>query len=410
MRVQTDPPLHLTYCLNVHAGETWAENFDAIRQYALGVRDRVGHSGQFGLGLRLSEQAADELIHPREIAEFRKFLDLEDLYVFTINGFPYGQFHGTAVKQDVYAPDWRNAERMQYTVTLARILSQLLPPGVNGSISTVPLSYKGWIKGEAEVRQMVRMLADTALELHLLVTPEQHIALALEPEPDCFVENTPELIAFFQKHTGHAVEYMHKERGMPEEMAESIWRRHMGVCLDTAHAAVEFEDPAKSLEQIQAAGIVVAKVQLSAALRVKPTPEVLARLGQFADATYLHQVKAHKRHDAALRSSGSLRSTSGLASFADLPDALAADVSGFDEMRIHYHVPLFFEGHEGLESTSNLLTGKFAAALRAGVCGHVEIETYTFNVLPDFLRPADIRDGIAREFEWVMKNVLAHQG
>ncbi|MFB3893125.1 MAG: metabolite traffic protein EboE [Phycisphaerae bacterium] len=393
MRVQSNPPVHLTYCLNVHRGETWAENFDAIREYALDVRDRVGHSGPFGLGLRLSRQAADELIHPREIAEFRKFLDLEDLYVFTINGFAYGRFHGTAVKRDVYAPDWRNDERMQYTVTLARILSQLLPAGVNGSISTVPLSYKGWISGEADIRRMVRMLADAALELHLLATPEQHIALALEPEPDCFIENTAELVAFFARHTGQAVEYMHKERGMPEEMAAWIWRRHVGVCLDTAHAAVEFEDPARSLEQIQDAGVTVAKVQLSAALRVRSTPEAMVRLGQFADDTYLHQVKARKRHD-------------GLASFADLPDALAAGPEGFEEMRVHYHVPLFFEAHEALESSAGMLKGKFADALSSGACGHVEIETYTFSVLPDFLRPADIRDGIAREFDWVMTNVF----
>ena len=111
MLVRRSPPLHLTYCLNIHAGQTWAENLAAIRQHALRVRDAVPHRGAFGLGLRLSAAAAEELAAPTALADFRTLMADEGLYAFTINGFPYGRFHGTAVKADVYRPDWRTAER-----------------------------------------------------------------------------------------------------------------------------------------------------------------------------------------------------------------------------------------------------------------------------------------------------------
>ncbi|MCK4601679.1 MAG: metabolite traffic protein EboE, partial [Phycisphaerae bacterium] len=198
MKVQADPPLHLTYCLNVHPGESWAASFAAIRDHAVGVRDRVAPGQPFGLGLRLSARAANELAKPPAMGKFRKFLARENLYVFTINGFPYGQFHDTAVKTSVYSPDWRTPERRDYTIALADILARLLPAGVTGSISTVPCSYKPWIAGGRDVQLMAKMLCDVVAhlaELHRATGKE--IAVALEPEPDCYVENTDEVIAFF---------------------------------------------------------------------------------------------------------------------------------------------------------------------------------------------------------------------
>ena len=152
MRIRRDPPLHLTYCLNVHPGETWAENFAAVREKALRVKALVGRPGPFGLGLRLGGIAARTLSAPAAIAEFRAFCDASELYVFTVNGFPYGRFHGTSVKENVYRPDWRQPERLAYTNQLTDILAALLPEGVRGSISTLPGSYKAWIKTRADVR------------------------------------------------------------------------------------------------------------------------------------------------------------------------------------------------------------------------------------------------------------------
>ncbi len=396
MRIRTDPDIHLTYCLNVHRGETWDECLDAIRTHARAVRTRVAPDRRFGLGLRLSRTAAEELRDGDRLADFRRFLADEGMYVFTVNGFPYGRFHDEPVKTDVYRPDWRTGERRDYTMLLADILADLLPVGVAGSISTVPVSYRPWITGDDDVARAAGMIAETAGYLAAVrKRTGRDIRLALEPEPDCWVETTDELIAFATSPLQrHGVARL-VELGYAEDDAAAILRHHVGACLDTAHLAVAFEDPVGSLGKLRAAGVGVAKIHLSAALRAEPGEPARRRLGDFADEVYLHQVKS-RRTDGTLRT------------WADLPDALQEPGAADDgERRVHFHVPLFFESDGPLRSTADLLRGRFAAMLRDGACEHLEIETYTYDVLPDDVRPADLAESIAREYEWVLRELLA---
>ena len=165
--------------------------------------------------------------------------------------------------------------------------------------------------------------------------------------------------------------------------------RHLGVCFDTSHLAVEFEDLSAAIDSLRRAGVRIAKVHISAALQAAPSAAAREQLQEFCDPVYLHQVKARLADGQ-------------VTSYADLPEALAADESSAEQWRVHFHVPLFFERLGELESTSRQLVGDFAAALRAGATEHLEIETYTFGVLPDGLRVADLADGIAREYEWVL--------
>ncbi len=394
MIISTQPPAHLTYCLNIHPGESWDDNLTAIAAKATKVHKLVAPDKPFGLGLRLSAQAARQLRLGARIDELKKFLADHNLYVFTINGFPFGAFHNTEVKEHVYAPDWRDPKRLEYTVELAEILAELLPEGVPGSISTVPGSYKAWITNPAGPRQMAEQLADLAMRLaELEDRTGKCICLGLEGEPDCFIETTDEAIAFFHGPLDEFGRTMLQRRFRIDMVtAGQVLRRHIGVCFDTAHAAVEFEDIPASLRRLAAAKVSVCKVQLSSALSLAPTPAALERLEAFVDRVYLHQVKA--------------RAADGrLVSYADLPAALAAARGGCDdqEWRVHFHVPLFFEQHEGLRSTSFLLGPDVIAAAASS---HLEIETYTFNVLPEFLRLSDVTESIAREYRWVMANLL----
>ena len=374
--------LHLTYCLNVHPGETWDQNLAAIRDKALKVRDLVGPKGPFGLGLRLSCEAAKTLSRPEKLSQFRRFLDEQGLYVFTINGFPYGRFHGAAVKEAVYRPDWRAPERRDYTILLADILAALVPAGVTGSISTVPGSYKQWLRGDEDIAAMVANLTQVAA--HLAEVQERtgrRICLALEPEPDCHIETTAEAIEFF---TGPlAAGAQNRE----------IIRRHVGVCFDTAHLAVAFEDLGRSLSRLREAEVTVAKIQLSSALRVAAGAHAGQALRDFCDEVYLHQVKVCGRD-------GSLRS------YTDLPQAIEAEAGGEqDEWRVHFHVPLFFDGAGPLGSTNSLLDSRFVEAVTQGASQHLEIETYTFDVLPPAIRPGDVTESIAREYRWVLERL-----
>jgi sugar phosphate isomerase/epimerase len=357
MKIQTTPPLHLTYCLNIHAGETWAENFAAIERYALRVKGCVAPDKPFGLGLRLGRHAADSLAAPSRRESLRNYLDNNGLYVFTINGFPYGEFHGTRVKEQVYAPDWRTPERRDYTILLADILADLLPDGVRGSLSTVPVSFKPWMTNESDLKAAVANLH--ACAEHLV---DRNVCLALEPEPGCVLETTEEAIRFFL-----------------EQLSESA-REVIGVCFDTCHAAVQFEDPAGALQKYLSSGIRVAKIQLSAALEAGNVDA----LKPFRDEVYLHQTKLRRANGSTTM-------------WTDLPLATEDGM-----IRTHFHVPLFFEGSAGLRSTASDLTAEFFALVKAGATEHLEIETYTFDVLPPDLRPADVVDSIVREYAWVL--------
>ena len=375
MKLSGKPPVHLTYCLNVHPGESWGENLEDIRTHALRVKAFLCPGASFGLGLRLGERAARELAEPTTLARFRDLLTEHDLYVFTINGFPYGTFHRTAVKSDVYKPDWRTVERRDYTNLLADLLAELLPEDVTGSISTVPGSYKSWVQTSDDRRRMLRMLSASAAHLaEIRYRTGREISLALEPEPDCVIENTDEALAFFA------------------EAPDETFRRHVGVCVDLCHLAVAFEDPADSMRRLVDAGVRVSKVQLSSALRCAPTDEAIAALAAFRDPVYLHQVKVRTADGAVL-------------SYADLSEALerrAEACSPDEEWRVHFHVPLFLSAYGALESTRSLYTPELARMLTDGVSEHLEIETYTFDVLPEGLREPDVAESIAREFEWVL--------
>ncbi len=394
MIVQHRPPLHLTYCLNIHPGESWAENFAALCEKVTAVKARVAPDQWFGLGLRIAQQAADELTASAALrAEALSLFHEHQLYPFSINGFPYGRFHAGPVKENVYAPDWRTPERLHYTLQLADLLAGWLPEGIDGSISTVPGSYKAWIKTEADVEAMVDHLAAAVAYLHALREDTgREIHLGLEPEPDCFLETTAETIAFFENtlFTAGTSEVARLLKCYKSD-ADAIIRRHLGVCFDTCHVALQYEDLAESLRAYRDAGIRISKVQLSAALQAAATPETYAALAPFAEPVYLHQVKA--------------RTQSGeRAAWSDLPAALdeMPARSDLEEVRVHFHVPLFFTGNGSIGSTIGALTPDFFHDLREGACPHLEIETYTFDVLPPDVHPGDLVKSIAREYSWAL--------
>lgn len=399
-------PAHLTYCTNVHRGESWAETFAALREHLPAVKRRVSPAAPMGIGLRLSAAAAEGLGTAAELDALRGFLDREGLYVFTVNGFPYGRFHGTRIKERVYAPDWREPERLSYTDRLAELLAALLPrdePGLAGSISTVPGAFS-----DAASRPGAREAIAGALVVHAarLAALEdrtgRRIALALEPEPMCLLETTAEAVGFFEDHlfAAAAAARFAALSGRPRAEAEGLLRRHLGLCLDVCHAAVEFEEPAESLALLRRAGISVAKLQLSSALAVARMDAGAAEaLRRFDDGVYLHQVVER-------------RPGGGLARFLDLPDALAAwhanNNDAVREWRVHCHVPVFHEAPLGLFGTTQPVLLDMLARQRAeGVSPHLEVETYTWDVLPPEMRAGGLDAAIARELGWVRERLAA---
>ncbi len=396
MLISHNPPLHLTYCQNIHPGETWAEHFNALQTKATAVEKALGVESAFGLGLRLSATAATELRSVAALQQGRQWFEDHSFYPFSINGFPYGKFHRGPVKSDVYAPDWRTPERLQYTLELGHALAAWLPEGVDGSISTVPGSYAAWIHSHEDQLAMARQLGAVAAEFARIETETGRLLhLGLEPEPDCFLETTAQTIAFFAGALPEgAVPEMSRIAGVTSERALELLHRHIGVCFDTCHVALQYENLAQSLEAYRKAGIRISKIQLSAALRAPATPEAALALASFREPTYLHQVKGLTNHDT-------------IKSWPDLPEALDAFPATLDlkELRVHFHVPLFVAPNAPLASTADALDAAFWAEVRSGISSHLEIETYTFDVLPPEVHPGDIIESIAEEYRWVMKKL-----
>jgi sugar phosphate isomerase/epimerase len=391
---------HLTYCTNIHRGETWPEVLASLERHVPAVKAQLSPDRPFGVGLRLSAVAADALRERAAFDQLRRFLEANGLYVFTINGFPYGPFHGVRVKEEVYQPDWQHAERLSYTNLLADLLAELLPDeaGLEGSVSTVP----GTFKPLSEPPGVVERIADNLVRhvAHLVALKARTgrtIALALEPEPFCFLETIEETVRFFEDHlfAPTSVDRLAGLSGLGRGDAEAALRHHLGVCYDVCHAAVEYEDPKGGLEQLRAAGIRVPKLQLSAALRItKVNAAGVERLRRFDEPVYLHQVVE--------------RRNGGLTRYLDLPQAFAAlDGSGGPrEWRIHFHVPIYLDEIEHFSTTQDFLREILAIHRAEPISAHLEVETYTWDVLPEDARRVDVATAIARELAWVQDRLI----
>jgi len=377
--------LHLGYCTNIHRGETWEETFAGLREHTLRVRDAVASGQPYGIGLRLSAEAARTLARPQERDRFREWLEREDAYVFTINGFPFGKFHGARVKEQVYAPDWSTPERLDYTCRLFDLLSDLAPPGMAASVSTLPGSFKEFVADESHLQAILenllrcqehieRLRAETGRDLHL----------GLEPEPLGLFETTEETIRFFDRLSGLA---RHRE----------AFLEAVGVNYDTCHLAVEFEDANRSLRRLRDAGIRISKLHLSSALSLDPGPSERQRLAAFQEPVYLHQVVARSEE-------GTLRR------YRDLDVALEAAnreaEPPWEEWRVHFHIPLHTPPEPPFRDTRDHLQSALDA-LQAdpSLCQHLEMETYTWEVLPEELRSGDVVDQLTREYEWTLQEL-----
>jgi len=369
--------LHLAYCTNIHRGDDWPETLASLEKYTLAVREQVSPDRPYAIGLRLSDLASRQLSEPHTLDAFRRWLQQHHCYVFTINGFPFGQFHGTKVKERVYLPDWTHPDRLAYTNRLFDLLAQLVPEGVEGSVSTAPGSFKEFITTE-EQRCKIRDQLWRCIE-HIEECSVRHnrrLHLGVEPEPLGLFETSAETVRFFQE--------MEKDR--PNDARLRIF---LGVNYDTCHLAVEYEEPAAVVAAFQKAGIHLSKIHLSSALQILPDAASREWLRRFADDTYLHQVVA-RTQDGTLR--------------VDKDLDLALDRSSGDkEWRIHFHVPLHAANLPHGQTTAPHLLGLLdLLSKQPGLCSHLEMETYTWEVLPEELRAKSVTEQLVREYEWCL--------
>ena len=384
--------LHLGYCTNVHAGADLDQTKANLEQYACRVKQLFSPTQPMGVGLWLSAAAAQSLLDEGQTPEFAAWLTDQGLHPFTMNGFPFGNFHQAEVKHKVYLPTWADDQRRQYTHHLIDIHAQLLPPATEGSISTLPLLW-GIPSPSSEVlaacaqqlRQTAAYLAETEARTGKL------IHLCLEPEPGCALQYSQDIVTFFEQHLLPGAD-------------EPTLRRHVRVCHDVCHAAVMFEDQAEVLQRYQAAGILVGKVQVSAAVlvdfeQIDPNDRAAAveQLTAFQEPRYLHQTTIKTNADEPLTF------------YEDLPEALMENAwpeQWTGQWRTHFHVPIYLEKFGWLTaSQSDILACLKAVPNFAPEVTHFEVETYAWGVLPTELQQPDLAAGIAQELAWFQNAV-----
>ncbi len=423
---------HLAYCTNIHPAETWPETLAALEEHTLAVRARVCPKQPFGIGLRLSDQASRQLSQPRELASFRRWLERHDCYVFTINGFPFGRFHGGPVKERVYLPDWTSPERVEYTNRLFDLLAQLLPEGVAGSVSTLPGSFKEFITTPGQLATIRGRLHDCVKHIaQVAARARRDLSLGLEPEPLGLLETTRETVEFF-------------DRLREEHPGDARLDEFLGVTYDTCHLAIEFEEPAQALALLQSHRVKISKIHLSNALALRngesgrAGPALTQRrdaaatlggglrmeeLAPFAEDVYLHQVVAraadgglHRFRDLEvfLDSRSAIRDLQSSHGSTECRPAVQgnprsairnpqSEMRQWEEARVHFHIPLHTPPGGVLKSTSGHLLGVLdVLQTNPGLCSHLEMETYTWGVLPAALRSRSVADQLAAEYNWCL--------
>lgn len=393
---------HLSYCTNIHSGESWEDVFESLTTYVLPIKRNLSPDKPFGIGLRLSDEASRTLIESDALHHFKLWLDQHQLYVFTMNGFPYGGFHGTIVKDAVHKPDWTTQKRTDYTIRLCNILAFLLPEGIEGGISTSPISYKPWYLSDAKAIDTVytsacnNMLKVIKVLHGIKFKTGKSIHIDIEPEPDGLLENTEETISFFNQHLIPAgLELFAQEANLSAVDAEELIKQHLQVCYDVCHFAIEYEEPATVFKRFAQEGIKIGKIQISAALKAnlsKDRIEIQKELYPFIESTYLHQVIAR---DAS----------HNLFHYTDLSIAME-DLfhTKATEWRTHFHVPIFVQAYGQLESTQDEIIQVLTLHKEHPVTNHLEIETYTWEVLPPELK-IPLQKSIERELLWVMEHL-----
>ena len=389
---------HLTYCTNIHPGKDWATTFQALKENVPAIKQQVYPHREFGIGLRLSNLASTGLLNDGELAIFKDWLKKENLYVFTLNGFPYGEFHGTRVKDRVHHPDWTTPERLQYTIRLFDILDALIPEGVEGGISTSPISYRHWFNQE-ELEAVFNKACQnlTKVVVHLKGIEDRtgkYLHLDIEPEPDGLLQNNQDVLDFYENYAYPIIgSQLEAELGIGSDEAKKLINRYLNLCYDACHYALAFEDPVLSFRTLKEAGIRIGKVQLSSALLARFTGKsneaVWQSLEKFREPVYLHQVTALEENQVVV--------------YPDL-DPVLDKKPAHKELRAHFHVPLFLENFGALQTAQEHLVMVIDQLVGQGLTNHLEIETYTWDVFPESMKNS-LTDTVVQEFNWVMRNL-----
>lgn len=399
MKLDNYKQFDLTYCSNIYSSDTWNDIFVSLKKNIPKISSKLSTNKPFGIGLRLSNNAATQLLENNNIIVFQEWLNENNYYVSTINGFVYGNFYNTNIKDKVYQPDWTTLERASYNDLLIEILSKLCPIGKEIGFSTSPLGYKFSLNKEKETSYNNLVINYLLILLKKLIYIEKlenkTIHIDFEPEADCLLENIHDVINFFEKSLLINLAYkLTEDLNLTLPEAKNYILKHLRICYDICHQSIQFEDHLKNFEILNKRNIKIGKIQLSSALEINVKKHTLNNLkidlDKFKDEIYLHQVVI-KNFDGSFTK------------YRDLPEALENFVDNKESFwRIHYHLPIFAENYNNLFTTRKEIQTIINFLKTSYITSCLEIETYTWEILPKELK-FNLIESIVREYEWIIK-------
>jgi hypothetical protein len=390
---------HLTYSTLVHPGDDWDQIWASVNKYLPAVKANVAPSEKFGVCLRLAAPSVEAIAADAgKVGDLKHFFNDNDLYLYTANAFVYGVFKNQVIKEQVYEPDWATEDRTTYTMKVADILAALAPEGINPSIQTAPLGFKPKVTGDDVVdtytTNVIRVVSHL---IELKKKTGKTVTLGLEPEPRCYLETTDETITYFKNHlfSGRTAQRLAKMAGINEADAAQAMRDYTGVVFDIGHQSVGFEDIPTSLQKLVDAGVQITKLQEAASMSMpRVTKETIDALQAYAKTVYLSQTCQMKDGKTEW--------------FLNLEDAFEDFYKDPTprEWRTHFHVPVFLDDLGPFRTTRFALEQALAFHKKTPTSAHLEIETYTWDVLPAHLKTGDIVEYVTREIEWVKSQVV----
>ncbi|MEW6983609.1 metabolite traffic protein EboE [Colwelliaceae bacterium 6471] len=377
-------PHEIVYCSNVHPYSTLDGLREQLIKHVLPIKQKR-NLNSMALGLWLNQALVNEILaNPEKMLTLTKLFEQEKLIILTLNAFPQETFHAEQVKANVYLPDWSDNARFNYTKQLVKIICQYSSLFNNEvSISTVPLGYKrGWCADKHAIAcnhlsSLSKLLAEVKK------SAAKHVTVCLEMEPDCVLESSQEMVAFFQNDLMIAK--------YPEI------RRHLGVCFDICHQAVMHENINDSLTLFEKSGITIGKIQVSNALQFNNSDRhvVLTELEPYMHSPYLHQIKT-QLHNRIL-------------STDDLSPLTLTRLTEQGVSRVHFHVPI---NRQKLTDTITTTQKSILATLDylelAKIKPNLEVETYTWALIDGDADSEQLNQHLVSELTWLTEQ-LAHR-
>ncbi|HFL8824107.1 MAG TPA: metabolite traffic protein EboE [Candidatus Azoamicus sp. OHIO1] len=397
MIINNQHKYNLTYCLNVFKSKNWEETLYNIKIFVSNIKKTYPNK-EIGIGLCISNSISKELIKKRNLLDLIILIKNENIYIPSINGFVYKKFHQKSIKDKIYIPEWTSNSRILYTKLLIKILKELLPKNVNGSITTLPISYKPWINKKNKTYIFYKSSINISKIIDILININKKykklIHLDIEPEPNCLIENSKEIVRFYKLWLlPIGSDYLRNKYNIEKKIAIALIKDHIKICYDICHFSTNFEKTTTIIKLLTKEKIKIGRIQISSAIKIK-TPKkkekfkkIINKISHLSYSPFLHQTVEKNNNQ--------------IKKFIDIKYAIKTiKKNKKSEWRIHCHLPIYLKKYSILETTNKDTKSVLKNLINNKITNHIEIETYTYNVISP---NSDIMASIIKEYNWVIE-------